>query len=135
MRVFLGRAHTPEGVKPLSVHQWGCSRCGREDTGPRKDTPEAARRLERNCDGETNRAFGVIGAPTLRACPWATLTPEDEQAVANWQRWDRLGVWPFPGGGADQPAPVLEEIEICDQTADERRAEHPAPTPPKKPRR
>jgi hypothetical protein len=139
MRVVFGRARSPETGKlgPLSVHQWGCSKCGREDTSPSKDAPESERRVRRNCDGETNVLFAVTGAPKLRACPWATLTGEDFEAVDQWARWKRLGVWPYPGSGADQPAPVVEAIEICDATADEIRNEQqaPPPEPPKKKKR
>jgi len=107
MRVICGRAVSPR--------KWGCSKCERPDTSPESALPEAVRRSVRNCDGVTNEAFRVEGHDDLRRCPWSQVTASEELAVERWSRWKRLGVLPFRGDGPDQPAAVLDDLEVCEE--------------------
>lgn len=95
---------------------WGCSSCGRLEA-PKAD--DELRGL-RNCDGETNQNIGWEWAPELRRCPWSQLSDDAWEVVRWWSEWKSYGVLPY--GGSDlmeQPAYVLEGIEICEETAAE----------------
>lgn len=123
MRVLQARTPSP-------ALTWGCSRCGRQDTSPQADTDEAQRRAIRNCDEESNGAFYLHEHPKLKRCPWSQVQAEDEVAVSRWSLWRTLQLWPYPGAGADQPAPVVAEISICEATAREMADEWSRTDPP-----
>ena len=38
-----------------------------------------------------------------------------------WSTWKRLGVWPFAGGAAEQPATVIEEFNAIEAALDEKK--------------
>lgn len=115
VRVLAGWARSPL--------EWGCSRCGREDTSAIARRPEAERRRLRNCEGEDNLAFAVEGHPKLRRCPWSQIEDRDVLAVERWARWKAIDVWPYPGTPAEQPALVVDEIEACEAAFGEAVAE------------
>ena len=95
---------------------WGCERCGR--TGAAKADDDL--RPIRNCDDETNLNIGWIWAPDLRRCPWSQLSEEAWEVVRWWSEWKAFSVLPYGGADLmDQPAYVLEGIEICEELAAE----------------
>lgn len=106
VRVLAGKARAPL--------DWGCERCGRDDRSALAGQSDAARRKLRNCDGESNAGFAVEGHARLRRCPWSQIEARDVLAVERWSRWKTLGVWPYAGSAAEQPALVVDEIEACE---------------------
>ena len=99
--------------------------------------PEEVRRRIRNCDGITNESLVIDGVPLERdapRCPWSEgqITDEDRVAVERHRRRRVLGMWPFAGASADQPAVVVEELEICEEVQRIIEAEN-VPKPPKQP--
>lgn len=106
----------PEG----QASGWGCSRCGRPETRD-PQAPEAERRHLRNCDRESNGAFALAAAPAATRCPWSQLTGGEETVIGWWRRWQRTGVWPFAGDGAEQPAWVVQAFDHLTHDDDERR--------------
>ena len=119
--------------------EWGCERCGREDTSAIRNQPEAQRRRIRNCDDAENVAFEVVGHPRLRRCPWSQIEDRDVLAVERWVRWKTLAAWPYPGTAAEQPAMVVDEMEACEsafaEAAQEQREKPPPTAAPTKKRR
>lgn len=83
------------------------------------DVPEAELRLMRNCDGTNPDAKAVLGfpfAPDLFRCPWSAIEPVAWELQQIWHDWRTLKLLPFPGGIRDQPAWVVEVIQLCETT-------------------
>ena len=51
---------------------------------------------------------------TMLRCPWTLFTPEVSVCVRWWREWRELKVLPFAGDLLDQPAYVMDAIEICE---------------------
>jgi hypothetical protein len=58
--------------------------------------------------------WGIFPDPTLLRCPWSLFTPEVTVCVRWWREWRDWRVLPYPGDMLDQPAYVVEAIEVCE---------------------
>lgn len=98
--------------------KWGCSKC-RGDEWAEGDRY----RESRGCDGPPTGNLAFAFDPSLRRCPWSQVKADTWQLVEWWLAWDTFSALPW--GGQDvmqQPAYVLEVLELCETTKRESQA-------------
>jgi len=91
------------------VQEWGCSRC----KGDEYYEGDEMREL-RNCDGETSSNIAFTWMPSLRRCPWSQIDAAASEVFRWWTEWKSFNMLPWRGALLDQPAFVVEAIQLCE---------------------
>ena len=100
------------------VKQWGCSKC----KGDEYHEGDELRDL-RNCDGETSNNIAFSWMPSLRRCPWSQIDGAASEVFRWWSEWKSLSMLPWYGDLLEQPAFVVEAIQLCESIRSEVDAE------------
>ena len=88
---------------------WGCSECRGEEYS---DGDEL--RGIRNCASESNLHISWDWMPTLKRCPWSQLDPSTMEVFRWWTDWSTLEMLPWHGSMLEQPAFVVEALQLCE---------------------
>lgn len=86
---------------------------------------EAERQHIRNCIRTSSPSA------SFERCPWSQMGPPEEICLSWWTSWRTSGALPYEGAASEQPAYVLEAIELCESEALTTQAERmPKPKKP-----
>lgn len=76
-------------------------------------THEDGRECEHHRNPDGTLTFWTPGRYTVEGCPERFVTPRVREIVAMWVRTKRHGL-PFSGGWAEQPAVIMDLIDLLD---------------------
>ena len=94
-----------------TVQNWGCSVCKGDEYHEGDDM-----RSLRNCDGSSGRSdLAFEWMPSLRQCPWSLIDPAVSEILKWWTEWKSFALLPWHGTISEQPAFVVEVIQMCER--------------------